>query len=175
MNITVLPASTDSTIEQPDDGENKPDAQPELKKGDSVLYKNVYYTVADPAKKTVIATKGKNKNITSAVIQKQVTIKGVKCKVVQIGDKAFSGYKKLAKVTVGKNVKTIGKQAFKGSSKLKSITLEKGSALNTVKSGAFKNTSAKMTVKAPGMKAKQRNVLLKKMKKAGMGEKAVIK
>ncbi|MDE6615880.1 MAG: leucine-rich repeat protein, partial [Lachnospiraceae bacterium] len=172
---TVLPTGTDSTPEQPDDGEDKPDVQPELKKGDSALYKNVYYTVADPAKKTAIATKGKNKNITSAVIQKQVTIKGVKCKVVQIGDKAFSGYKKLAKVTVGKNVKTIGKQAFKGSSKLKSITLEKGSALNTVKSGAFKNTSAKMTVKAPGMKAKQRNALLKKMKKAGMGAKAVIK
>lgn len=172
---TVLPASTDSTTEQPDDGGDKPDVQPELKKGDSVLYKNVYYTVADPAKKTAIATKGKNKNITSAVIQKQVTIKGVKCKVVQIGDKAFSGYKKLAKVTVGKNVKTIGKQAFKGSSKLNSITLEKGSALDTVKSGAFKNTSAKMTVKAPGMKAKQRNAMLKKMKKAGMGAKAVIK
>ncbi len=169
---TVLPSSTDSTTEQPG-GEDKPDVKPELKKGDSVLYKNVYYTVADPAKKTAIATKGKNKNIASLVIQKQVTIKGVKCKVVQIGDKAFSGYKKLAKATIGKNVKTIGKQAFKGSIKLKSITLEKGSALNTVKSGAFKNTSAKITVKAPGMKAKQRNVLLKKMKKAGMGKKAV--
>ncbi len=169
---TVLPASTDSTTEQPG-GEDKPDVKPELKKGDSVLYKNVYYKVADPAKKTAIATKGKNKNLASVVIQPQVTIKGVKCKVIQIGDKAFSGYKKLAKVTIGKNVKTIGKQAFKGSIKLKSITLEKGSALDTVKSGAFKNTSAKITVKAPGMKAKQLNALLKKMKKAGMGKTAV--
>ncbi|MCI9079462.1 MAG: DUF4981 domain-containing protein [Lachnospiraceae bacterium] len=169
---TILP---DVTTEQPDDGQDKPDVKPELKKGDSVLYKNVYYKVADPVKKTAIATKGKNKNLANAVIQPQVTIKGVKCKVVQIADKAFSGYKKLTKVTIGKNVKTIGKQAFKGSSKLKNITLEKGSSLGTVKSGAFKNTSAKMTVKAPGMKEKQRNALLKKMKKAGMDKKAVIK
>ena len=30
-----------------------------------------------------------------------------------------------------------------GSSKLKNITLEKGAVLNTIKSGAFKNTSSK--------------------------------
>lgn len=149
--------------------------QTELKKGDTVLYKNVYYTVLDPSQKTAIATKGKDKKIKNAVIQPQVTINGIKCKVVQIGNKAFSGYKNLTKVTIGKNIKTIGKQAFMGSSKLKNVTLEKGSVLSNIKSGAFKNTSSKVTVKAPGMNAKQRNTILKKMKKAGMGKKSVIK
>ena len=149
--------------------------QPELKKGDTVLYKNVYYSVLDPAEKTAIVTKGKDKKIKNAIIQPQITINGIKCKVIQIGNKAFNGYKNLTKVTIGKNVKTIGKQAFMGSSKLKNITLEKGAVLNTIKSGAFKNTSSKITVKAPGMNAKQRNTILKKMKKAGMGKKSVIK
>ncbi len=177
---TLKPVSTadagtsmkESKIVLPDGNSQE---QPELKKGDTVLYKNVYYSVLDPAKKTAIVTKGKDRKIKNAIIQPQVTINGIKCKVIQIGSKAFNGYKNLTKVTIGKNVKTIGKQAFMGSSKLKNITLEKGAVLNTIKSGAFKNTSSKITVKAPGMNAKQRNTILKKMKKAGMGKKSDIK
>lgn len=180
---TLKPVSTadvdasmkESKIVLPDGSGSTAPEQPKLKKGDTVLYKNVYYKVLDPKKKTVTAVKGKNKKLTSAVIQSQVTVKGVKCKVVQISNKAFSGYKNLTKVTIGKNVKTIGTQAFMGSSKLKSVTVAKGSVLKTIKSSAFKNTSAKMTVKAPGMKAKQKNALLKKMKAAGMNKKAKIK
>ena len=180
---TIKPVSTadvdasmkESKIVLPDGSGSVEPEKPQLKKGDTVLYKNVYYKVLDPKKKTVTAVKGKNKKLTSAVIQSQVTIKGVKCKVVQISDKAFSGYKNLSKVTIGKNVKTIGKQAFKGSSKLKSVTVAKGSVLKIIKSNAFKNTSAKITVKAPGMKTKQKSALLKKMKTAGMNKKAKIK
>lgn len=149
--------------------------QTELKKGDSVTYKNITYTVLDPQKKTAVASKGKNRTLKKAVIQSEVTINGTTCKVVQIADKAFSGYKKLTNVSIGKHVKTIGKQAFMGSSKLKSITIEKGTALKTIKNNAFKNTATKMTVKAPGMNAKQRNSLLKKMKNAGMSTQATIK
>ena len=173
--VSTADASTsmkESKIVLPDGNSQE---QPELKKGDTVLYKNVYYSVLDPAKKTAIVTKGKDRKIKNAIIQPQITINGIKCKVIQIGNKAFNGYKNLTKVTIGKNVKTIGKQAFMGSSKLKNITLEKGAVLNTIKSGAFKNTSSKITVKAPGMNAKQRNTILKKMKKAGMGKKSVIK
>ena len=76
-----------------------------LKKGDTVLYKNVYYSVLDPAEKTAIVTKGKDRKIKNAIIQPQVTINGIKCKVIQIGNKAFNGYKNLTKVTIGKKCK----------------------------------------------------------------------
>ena len=180
-SFTLKPVSTadvnasmeESKVVLPDSGDVTP--QPELKKGDSITYKNVVYTVLDPQKKTVAAVKGKNKNLKKVVIASEVTVNGSVCKVVQIGNKAFSGYKNLKKAAIGKNVKTIGSQAFMGSSKLNGITLEKGAALKTIKNNAFKNTAAKMTVKAPGMNAKQRKNLLKKMKQAGMSGQAVIR
>ena len=107
---TLKPVSTadagtsmkESKIVLPDGNSQE---QPELKKGDTVLYKNVYYSVLDPAEKTAIVTKGKDRKIKNAIIQPQVTINGIKCKVIQIGNKAFNGYKNLTKVTIGKNVK----------------------------------------------------------------------
>ena len=89
--------------------------------------------------------------------------------------KAFLGCTKLKQVTIGKHVTTIGKQCFSGCKKLNKITLT-GTKLKTFKSGAFKKTSAKMTVKVPKkMKSAQRKALLRKMKKVGMSKKAKIK
>ena len=83
--------------------------------------------------------------------------------------------KKLKQITIGANVSSIGKQAFNGCKKLSKVTL-KGTALKNIKTGAFKKTSTKMTVKTPKkMKKTLRNALLKKMKKAGMSKKAKIK
>lgn len=149
-------------------------SESESETDDSVLSKNVYYKMADAQKQTAVAVKGKDNKLKTAKIQSAVRINGVKCKVIQIEDGAFEGYKNLAKVTIGKNVKTIGKKAFSGSSKLSSVVLEKGTALKTVKSNAFKNTSAKMKVKTSGMTKKQRNAVLKKMKNSGMSKKAAI-
>lgn len=152
-----------------------PAPQPATKKGDKITYKNVEYKVLDVDKKTVSAAKYKNAKASSITIPNTVKINGEDYKVVQIDAKAFSGCKKLKNITIGANVSSIGKQAFSGCKKLSKITL-KGTALKNIKPGAFKKTSAKMTVKAPKkLKKAQRSKLLKKMKKAGMSKKARIK
>ena len=134
------------------------------------------YKVVSAEKKTAMLVQAKNKTKASITIPAQVTINGVKCKVVQVGPKAFKGFKKLKKITLSKNIKTIGKQAFYGCTKLSSVVV-KGTALTTIKTGAFKKTSAKMTVtfKTKKVTAKKRAALLKKMKKAGMSKAAKLK
>ncbi|MEY8427459.1 exo-alpha-sialidase [Lachnospiraceae bacterium 46-15] len=152
-----------------------PEPQPVTKKGDKIPYKNVEYKVLDVDKKTVSAAKCKNTKAASIAIPNTVKINGTDYKVIQIDAKAFNGCKKLKQITIGANVSSIGKQAFNGCKKLSKVTL-KGTVLKSIKTGAFKKTSVKMTVKVPKkLKKAQRNALLKKMKKAGMSKKAKIK
>ena len=73
------------------------------------------------------------------------------------------------------NVKTIDKNSFSNCKKLSSIVV-KGKAIKTIKSGAFKKTAVKMTVKMPKkLDKKQRTVLMKKFTKAGVTKKAKMK
>ena len=126
------------------------------------------YRVIDAKKKTAKLVRAKNKKKSALYIPSKVTIKGVVCKVVSIGPGAFKGFKRLKKITLSKNIKVVGRQAFYGCKKLCRVVV-KGTALRSVKQGAFKNTSSKMTVTfTRKMKAKRRAALLKKMKKAGM-------
>ena len=120
----------------------------------------------DPDKKTVAVTGNTDKSAKSLVIGDKVTIKGESCTIVQIDKNAFKNYKKLTKVTIGKNIETIEKKAFLGCKKLKKITL-KGAALKTVKSGAFKNTAKNLTVKAGKVKKTQRKKLQTTMRRGG--------
>ena len=107
-----------------------------------------------------------NKKIKSVVIGKNVT---------KIGKDAFSGCTGLKKLTLGVNVKTIDKNSFSNCKKLSSIVV-KGKAIKTIKSGAFKKTAVKMTVKMPKkLDKKQRTVLMKKFTKAGVTKKAKMK
>ena len=107
-----------------------------------------------------------NKKIKTVVIGKNVT---------KIGKDAFSGCTGLKKLTLGVNVKTIDKNSFKNCKKLSSIVV-KGKTIKTIKSGAFKKTAAKMTVKVPKkLTKKQRTVLMKKFTKAGVTKKAKMK
>ena len=155
--------------------EPQPSPQPVTKKGDKITYKNVEYKVLDADKKTVSAAKCKNTKAGSITIPNTVKINSADYKIIQIDAKAFNGCKKLKQITIGANVSSIGKQAFNGCKKLSKVTL-KGTALKNIKTGAFKKTSTKMTVKTPKkMKKTLRNALLKKRKKAGMSKKAKIK
>lgn len=127
----------------------------------------------DAAKKTVEVVKGVNQK--SVVIPATVTKNGIQFKVTAIGTGAFKGFAKVIGVTIGKNVKTIGKQSFFNCKKLGKITL-KGTAVPSVKQNAFKGTKAKIQVKVPkNMKAKQKNSLKTKLKKAGISSKVTIK
>ena len=143
-------------------------ANSEFTNGTEAVIKGITYKVLDANKKTAIVKKGVNKK--KVTIPAKVKINNVSCKVVQIGSKAFKGFKKLKQINLGKNVKVINKNAFKGCKQLKTITLKKGTALKTVKKGAFKNTSKKLTVKAPANIKKsnaKKTKLLKALKKGG--------
>ncbi len=152
-----------------------PQPEPITKKGDILPYKGVDYKVLDVKKLTVSAAKCQNKKAASVTIPATVKINGKSYKVIQIDTNAFKNCTKLKQITIGTNVASIGKNAFQGCKKLGKVTL-KGTKLKNIKSGAFKKTSSKMTVKAPKkLKKSQRTALLKKMKKAGMSKKAKIK
>lgn len=77
-----------------------------------------------------------------------VTIDGVSCKVTTIGKKAFSGNKKIKKISLGNNVKTIGKGAFKNCTSLTSVKFPSG--VKTVSDEAFYNCKKLKQVKLPG-------------------------
>lgn len=152
-----------------------PTPQEGLKAGKTHKYKNVQYKVLNAKKKTVMVQKGLKKSDRKVTIPATVKVDGVSCTVVQIGANAFKGYSKLTQVTIGKNVTSIGKNAFANCKKLAKVTL-KGTKLSAVSEGAFKNTSAKMKVNAPGsLKSAKRKTLLKKLKNAGMNKNTKIK
>lgn len=152
-----------------------PVPDPGLRAGDTTRYRDMQFKVLNAEKKTAALVKTENKNKTKITVPATVTINGVSCKVTQISAKAFQGCSRLKQAVIGKNVTTIGKQAFGNCRKLSKITL-KGTALKSVKAGAFKKTAAKVTVTVPKkLKKAQRTALLKKMTKAGMAKKSVIK
>ncbi len=45
-------------------------------------------------------------------IAADIEVKGIKCRVTAVSDRAFSNMTKLTKVTIGKNVTSVGKKAF---------------------------------------------------------------
>lgn len=171
---------------------------PALKVGDTVTVKNVRYKVTSVSKKTVAVTGGKSKNITAAPIASTVKVKGVTCKVTTINAKAFKGYKKLKKVVIGANVTSIKSEAFAGCTSLAQVSIGKkvttidkkafygckklkkvvflGTAVKSIKTGAFKNTSASMKVTLPkSVSASKRTSMKKMLTKAGMNKKATVK
>ena len=152
-----------------------PGVKPEPKKGDVVDSPDgSRYKVLDVKNKTAMLVSVKNKKKATMNVPATVMLNGYKHKVVQIGDKVMKRNSKLKKVVLGKYVTTIGKQAFMNCKNLKSVQL-KGKVLKTIKSGAFKKTSAKLVVSAKKMSKKQKVKLLKNLKKAGAGKKTKVK
>lgn len=145
-----------------------------FKNGDIKTIGSMDYRVESAADNTVIVYEGKNNKAKNVKVPAAVTIGGISCRVIGIGDKAFQNYSKLKKVTIGANVASIGKNAFAGCKKLKTVILE-GNSLKTIKKGAFKKTSSNITVKAKKMQKNQKKQLLKKLKKAGVSKKAKLK
>lgn len=148
-----------------------------LKAGDTYKSKVFEAKVIDASAKTVAVTKVVNKKAAKVTIPATVKVNGETCKVVQINANVFKGCTRLKSVVIGKNVTTIEKKAFYGCKKLSKVTF-KGTAVKTVKSGAFKKTSAKMTVKVPKALKKNKKTLTafkKKLTKSGMSKKLVVK
>lgn len=86
----------------------------------------------------------------SVTIPATIKAKGITYKVTSIGTKAFSGNKKLKKVTIGANIKKISNNAFFKCRSLKMVTIK--SVLLTKKTAnkkAFKGVNKKMVIKVP--------------------------
>ncbi len=94
-----------------------------------------------------------SKKMKTAVIPASVKIKGVKCKVTAISDKAFANNKRLTKAVIGKNIKKIGKKAFYNAKKLKKVTV-KSKVIKSVAKNSFKKTGKKLRFHIPAKKAK---------------------
>ncbi|MEY8515620.1 beta-L-arabinofuranosidase domain-containing protein [Lachnospiraceae bacterium 29-84] len=123
-------------------------------------------------KGTVALAGVKDKNVKGklkkANVPSTVKIGGKSFKVTEIGNKAFSGCKKVERVVVGSNVTKIGSKAFYNCRKLKQITI-KSKKLNYVGKNACKNIHAKAVIKVPKSKLKAYKKLLK-----GKGQKKTV-
>lgn len=131
------------------------------------------YTVTDAVKNETVLKKGADTK--KFTVPPTVSINGVTCKVVGIGDGAFSGCKKLKNVIIGENVTSIGAKAFFKCTKLSKVTIN-GAKAPAIKKAAFKKTASKVTVKAKKLNKKQKKAFLKILKKTGkISKKSVVK
>lgn len=130
--------------------------------GKKIKVKGVTYKVLNGLKLEYV--KPKNKKVKSVTIPKTVKYRGITYKVSRIADKAFSGYNKLQRVTIGANIEKIGKKAFYNAKRLTSITVKtKKLTSNRVGSSAFKGIASNATIKVPKSKLKSyKKMLLKK-------------
>jgi hypothetical protein len=129
--------------------------------GDIVVVKGVKYTVTKSAKKngTVAVSGVTSKKLTSAVIQDTVKKGGYTFKVTEISKNALKKCTKLKSVTIGKNVTKIGANAFSGDKKLSKITI-KSAKLKSVGKNAIKNVNKKAVIKVPKKQLKKYKKLL---------------
>ena len=117
------------------------------------MYKGLKYKVTNEVKgKATVSVIGTaRKSYKSITIPSSVTLKGVKCKVTEIGAKAFYKMRSLKKVTIGSSVERIGKRSFYGDRKLKDITI-KSKRLKKVYNEAFKGIYKKAEIDVPSSK-----------------------
>ena len=94
----------------------------------------------------------------------KVTIEGVTYPVIAVTDNACKSNNKIAKISIGPNVKAIGKNAFKGCKKLKKVTIKANKSLKIGKN-AFKKLNKKATITVKGIKGNSRKKLVKALKK----------
>ena len=152
--------------------------------------------VTDVAKKEVTYKAIMDTKVKTVTIPDTVKVDGTTYKVTSVAANAFSGNKKITKVTMGSNIKTVGekafykctsltkinipsrvkkidKQAFYGCKSLKSITI-KTTKLNdkNVGSNVFKGIYSKATIKVPKSKL---NSYKKILRAKGVSSKAEIK
>lgn len=124
------------------------------------IYKVTSDKKGSPTVEYSAAAKGAKGTIT---IPAQVTIKGVTYKVTSVGASACRNRAGITKVIIGKNVKKIGNRVFSGCKKLKKVTVKTTKLTeSTVGSNAFLGISSGVVVKVPESKVKAYRKLFKK-------------
>ena len=137
-------------------------AKLEVKTGAVLSNKTGSYKILKGLKTAAFVSPAK-KTVKTFTVPASVKLAGKTYKVTKIQAKAFSGCKKLVKVTIGKNVKTIGKQAFSGCSALKTVIIKsKKLTMKGTGAKAFKGISKKAVVTVPKGKEKAYRSILKK-------------
>ena len=173
---TPIPPETETP---PGESEKHPDetekpSKPVVRKGQTIKIGRLKYKVsrvnADGTGEAAL-TGSVTKKLTALNIPDTIRIEGKSFKVTSVEKKAFQNCRKLKKAVFGKYVSAVRAQAFMGCRSLKSVQI-KGKALRNISTGAFKKTSAKMTVSAKKLSKKQKAGLMKKFRKAGMSKKA---
>ena len=124
------------------------------------IYKVTSDKTGSPTVEYSAAAKGAKGTIT---IPAQVTIKGVTYKVTSVGASACRNRAGITKVIIGKNVKKIGNRVFSGCKKLKKVTIKTTKLTeSTVGRNAFSGISSRVVVKVPESKVKAYRKLFKK-------------
>ena len=124
------------------------------------IYKVTSDKKGSPTVEYSAAAKGAKGTIT---IPAQVTIKGVTYKVTSVGASASRNRAGITKVIIGKNVTKIGNRVFSGCKKLKKVIIKTTKLTeSTVGSNAFSGISSGVVVKVPESKVKAYRKLFKK-------------
>ncbi|HCT92734.1 MAG TPA: hypothetical protein DF613_15345 [Lachnospiraceae bacterium] len=126
-------------------------------------------TNADSKKGAVTVSGVKKKTLAKVTVPDTVRIGVYTYQVTAIGDGVFKNCKSLAQATVGKNVTSVGREAFSGAKKLKKITV-KGKNIKKVGAKALKGIHKNAVVKVPSAKVKAYKKLFK-----GKGQKSTVK
>ena len=168
--IEKLPVKPEPTPEP------KPEPKPEKKivAGAKYTVAGSVYKVLSPKAKTVSVVKAKN--IKSYTIFSTVKIAGKTFKVTQVEAKSLKGAK-IAKVTVGKNVKTLKKNAFAGSKATKVVLKTKSLKKSQIK-GCMKGSKVKTVYVKVGTKAQNKKMVKsykKIFKKSVVGKTVTVK
>lgn len=124
------------------------------------IYKVTSDKKGSPTVEYSAAAKGAKGTI---AIPAQVTIKGVTYKVTSVGASACRNRAGITKVIIGKNVTKIGNRVFSGCKKLKKVIIKTTKLTeSTVGSNAFSGISSGVVVKVPESKVKAYRKLFKK-------------
>lgn len=132
----------------------------QLKTGGTYEVAGYKYKVTGNEKVAIVGATDKSKK--QIVVKSTVKIGGKACKVVEVSNNAFKNYKKVKKVTIGKNVTKIGAKAFFGAKKLKTIKFQ-GTSVKKIGGNTWKNIDKKAVfqIKEKGI-AKLTKLLTKK-------------
>ncbi len=167
------PGQTENPGQTQDPNQKPGDTSVQLPKVGSVFtYKKAVYKVTKSAASggTVTFVKPSKKTYTKFTVPATVKKGKISFKVTAVSKNAFKGNKKLAQVTIGKNVKSIGEKAFAEDKLLKKITI-KSSKLTKVGKNAFKGIHAKCKIRVP----KKRLNTYKKTVLKKKGQKSTVK
>lgn len=135
----------------------------ELEKGKVYRSGTFQYKVKSVSgrKVSVILCGSDSKKLKGAAVPATVTLKGVTCKVTEIGAKAFKNYKNLTSVTIGANIEKIGAQAFCGDKNMKNIRIL-SKKLKSVGTKALSGIHSRANIRVPRAKKNEYQDLLKK-------------